>query len=76
MRKVTKTYNVYTYCELSDEAKEKAKQWILNDIIKIFLDLYEKDLEYLYEYLSEIEIEEECRANGWEFLEDGTLHLE
>lgn len=76
MRKVTETYNVYTYPELSEKAKEKAKQWILNDISKIFSDLYEDNLKCLHEYLSVIEIEEECRANGWEFLEDGTLYLQ
>lgn len=31
MRTVTKTYNVYKYNELSEEAKEKVKQWYLDD---------------------------------------------
>ena len=31
MRTVTKTYNVYKYNELSEDAKEKVKQWYLDD---------------------------------------------
>lgn len=31
MLKFTKTTKVYEYMELSDDAKENAKQWYLND---------------------------------------------
>lgn len=34
MRTYTKDYTVYNYNELSEEAKEKVKQWLLNDDIR------------------------------------------
>ena len=37
MRTVTETYNVYNYNELSDEAKEKAKQWYLDDDTRTYV---------------------------------------
>ena len=50
MRTVTETYNVYNYNELSDEAKEKAKQWYLDYDTRtyVFEDIYTEDLHYLF----------------------------
>lgn len=45
MRTVTETYNVYTYPELSEEAKEKVNQWYLDDPCRNdeFLEIYTED---------------------------------
>lgn len=50
MRKVTITYNLYTYDELSDDAKENAKQWYLQNCRKpfFFTEDVEQDLENLF----------------------------
>lgn len=50
MRTITKTYNVYTYTELSEEAKEKVNKWCLDNPCRneIFSDIYTKDLKYLF----------------------------
>lgn len=50
MRTVTETYNVYTYPELSKEAKEKVNQWYLNDPCRseTFSGIYTEDLKYLF----------------------------
>lgn len=50
MRTVTETYNVYTYAELSEEAKEKANQWYLDDSLRneIFSEIYTEDLKSLF----------------------------
>ena len=47
MKVITRKYKVYEYKELSDEAKEKAKQWFLDDDglrFENFKDMYEWDL--------------------------------
>lgn len=51
MRTVTETYNVYNYNELSEEAKEKAKQWYLDDTFRTddFTSMIEKDLQALFD---------------------------
>lgn len=50
MRTITETYNVYTYSELSEEAKEKVKQWYLDDPMRSenFYDIYMEDLRYIF----------------------------
>jgi len=47
MKVITLRYEVYEYKELSKDAKEKAKQWFLNDNglrFEDFKDMYEQDL--------------------------------
>ena len=50
MRTVTETYNVYTYPELSEEAKEKVNQWYLDDPCRneTFSEIYTEDLKHLF----------------------------
>lgn len=50
MRTITDTYNVYTYPELSEEAKEKVNQWYLDDPMRgeIFSEIYTEDLKNLF----------------------------
>lgn len=50
MREVTKTYGVYEFSELSEEAKKKAKEWYLDDPLKCveFEHTYEMDLVSLF----------------------------
>jgi len=50
MRTVTETYNVYTYPELSEEAKGKVNQWYLDDPCRseTFSEIYTEDLKYLF----------------------------
>lgn len=50
MRTVTNTYNVYTYTELSEEAKEKVKLWYLDDPCRneTFSEIYTEDLKNLF----------------------------
>lgn len=50
MRTVTETYNVYTYPELSKEAKEKVNQWYLDDPTRseLFSEIYTEDLKNLF----------------------------
>lgn len=46
MEIITREYKVYDYSELSEDAKEKAKQWYLDDGSKPqeFKEIYEQDL--------------------------------
>lgn len=49
MRTITVAYNVYKYNELSENAKEKVKQWYLNGQEEyIFTDDCKQDLENLF----------------------------
>lgn len=50
MKTITKEYTVYNYSELSEEAKEKVKQWYLDDDFKPqeFTSIYTEDLHYLF----------------------------
>lgn len=50
MRTVTRTYDIYNYRELTDEAKGKARSWYLNDIFRPmeFENDYTEDLRYLF----------------------------
>lgn len=46
MEVVTREYKVYNFSELSEDAKEKAKQWYLDDDFRPseFTEIYEQDL--------------------------------
>ena len=50
MEVVTREYKVYNYSELSEDAKEKAKQWYLDDDFRPseFENIYTEDLHYLF----------------------------
>ena len=43
MRTITEEYKLYTYNELSEEAKETVKEWYLNDDLRV--DLFHEDLK-------------------------------
>ena len=50
MEVVTREYKVYNFSELSEDAKEKAKQWYLDDDYRPqeFENIYTEDLHYLF----------------------------
>lgn len=50
MEVVTREYKVYSFSELSEDAKEKAKQWYLDDDFRPqeFENIYTEDLHYLF----------------------------
>lgn len=50
MEVVTREYKVYNFSELSEDAKEKAKQWYLDDDFRPqeFENIYTEDLHYLF----------------------------
>lgn len=50
MEVITREYKVYNYSELSEDAKEKAKQWYLDDDFRPseFENIYTEDLHYLF----------------------------
>lgn len=50
MKIIAREYKVYNYSELSEEAKEKAKQWYLDDDFKPqeFTEIYMENLRYLF----------------------------
>lgn len=50
MEVVTREYKVYNFSELSEDAKEKAKQWYLDDDSRPqeFENIYTEDLHYLF----------------------------
>lgn len=49
MKVITKEYKVYSYSELSEEAKEKAKSWYLEgQESSEFTHIYMEDLRYLF----------------------------
>ena len=50
MREVIKIFNVYNYDELSEEAKEKVKEWYLDDPCRneMFSEIYTQDLYNLF----------------------------
>lgn len=50
MEVVTREYKVYNFSELSEDAKEKAKQWYLDDDFRPqeFENIYTEDLRYLF----------------------------
>lgn len=50
MEVVTREYKVYNFSELSEEAKDKVKQWYLDDDFRPydFENIYTEDLKYLF----------------------------
>ena len=50
MEVVIREYKVYNFSELSEDAKEKAKQWYLDDDFRPqeFENIYTEDLHYLF----------------------------
>ena len=44
METITKTFNIYDYSELSEEAKEKARQWYLDDDFRP--QIFSEDVNY------------------------------
>lgn len=50
MEIITREYKVYNYSELSAKAKEKVKQWYLDDELRPqeFEDIYTRDLKYFF----------------------------
>ncbi len=50
MEIITREYEVYNFSELSDEAKDKVKQWYLDDDFRPyeFENIYTEDLKYLF----------------------------
>ena len=50
MEIITREYKVYNFSELSEEAKDKVKQWYLDDDFRPyeFENIYTEDLKYLF----------------------------
>ena len=50
MEIITREYKVYSFSELSEEAKDKVKQWYLDDDFRSydFENIYTEDLRYLF----------------------------
>lgn len=64
--------NYYGYSNINKEALEKFEN-LVHEIFEELCASYEKQgYEYFYE-ISEEDLEEMCEANGYEFLEDGTV---
>lgn len=68
MQHLIKIYNVYSYSELSDEAKEKAKEDYLNDYCRseALTDIYMEDLKNIFPN-SDLKIQwslNGCQGNG------------
>ena len=64
--------NYFGYRAINMEALKKFEDMV-KDIFETLCSAYEKwGYEYFYE-VSEEEIEDICKANGYEFLEDGTI---
>lgn len=64
--------NYSGYKNINTEVLKKFEQ-VVRNIFKILCDSYERwGYEYFYE-ISEEDLKEICEANGYEFLEDGTV---
>jgi hypothetical protein len=72
MRTETKIIGIYTFDELSEEAKQNVIDWLNQAPVQ-----YETDEGWEYQYYDELDdedIAEHCEMNGYEFLEDGTTY--
>ncbi len=72
MRTETKTINIYSFDELSVEAKANVVYWLNQNPVE-----YETDKGWEYQYYDELDdadIAEHCDINGYEFTEDGTIY--
>lgn len=47
MEYITRVYQVYDYCELSEEAKERVKEWYINDEFRC--NIFSDDVNYMLE---------------------------
>ena len=73
MRTETNTIKIYSYDELNDDAKLNVVNWL--DSNPLEYKPWNDKLEYIYFIdMEEIEIQEHCNMNGYEFLEDGTIY--
>ena len=49
MKTVTREYEVYTFGELSESAKQRVREWYLQgQDAEIFSDICKEDLQYLF----------------------------
>lgn len=69
-----KTINIYTFNELSREAKENVVYWLDFNPIEYETESGKMQYQYFIE-AEERDIKEYCEINGYEFLEDGTIYL-
>ena len=67
MRTVTEIFNVYNYNELSEEAKEKVKEWYLDDEMRPTF-FYEDKKEFLIE--ENVILMLEAKRNGFQGVPD------
>ena len=77
MKTITKTYKVYNYNELSDEAKEKVKQDYLDDPVRNDL-FYEDCMETIYSLFPQSDLKVQyslssCQGDGFNIY--GTLDV-
>jgi len=73
MRTETKTINIYSFSELSVEAKENVVYWL--DFNPIEYETENGEFEHLYFIdMEESEIQEHCDMNGYEFTENGDIY--
>ena len=68
MKQIVKTYEVYTYDELNEEAKERVKEWYLeSQDPDLFTDIVMEDLKILFPH-SELKIQyslNSCQGDGF-----------
>ena len=78
MLKFTKTTKVYEYMELSDDAKENAKQWYLNDDPRSYelTDIFMEDIHQIFPN-SKLEVQwslSSCQGDGVNIYGSVDLH--
>ena len=70
MRTETKTINIYSFDELSVEAKENVVYWLDFNPLEYETERGEMEYQYFID-MEECDIKEHCDINGYEFLECG-----
>jgi hypothetical protein len=70
MRTETKTIGIYTFDELSEEAKENVVYWLNMG----FFEHPQMTWLFLRIQRDGAKVAEHCEMNGYEFLEDGTIY--
>lgn len=73
MRQETKTINIYSFDELSQEAKENVVYWLDFNPLEYETESGEMKYQYFID-AEESDIKEHCDINGYEFLECGTIY--
>ena len=68
MEIITREYKVYNFSELSEDAKEKVKQWYLDDVFRPceFQNIYTEDLRYIFN-ISDLKLQfslSHCQGDG------------